>query len=168
MWQRPAGAPKVDLERERVFSRLAVERPLQWSIGNKSTVPVILPVDFGGRKAGRQRTAGHDMLRRYAIGGGVEIGKVPSTNVHGAHTEAHATGIDLVEIHQTFEGSLQRRSIIVAGLVRCVRGPQRPRWYTRSKKIRSPKQEDIHGSSLIDKVMNKRILKFDGFEIWDT
>jgi hypothetical protein len=36
------------------------------------------------------------------------------------------------------------------------------------KKTRSAKQEDIHGSPLIDKVMNKRILKFDGFEIWDT
>src|SRR5215468_3994474 len=123
MWQRPAGAPKIDLERERVLPRLAVEHPLQRSVGNKSTIPIILPVDFGGRKAGRQRTAGHDMLRPYAIGGGVEIGKVPSTNVHGAHTEAHATGIDLVEIHQTFESSFHRRSIIVAGLVRRVRGP---------------------------------------------
>src|SRR5262247_822609 len=168
MWQRPVGAPKVDLERERVFSRLAVEHPLQWCVGNKSTVPVILPVDFGGRKTGRQRTAGHDVLRPYAIGGGVEIGKGPSSNVRGADTEAHATGIDPVEIHQTFEGSPQRRSIVVAGLVRCVRGPQRGRWQTRSKKTRSAKQEDIHGSSLIDEVMNKRISKFDGFEIWDT
>src|SRR5215510_8060613 len=168
MWQRPGPAPKVDLERERVFSRLAVERPLQWSVGNKSTVPVIFPIDFGGRKAGRQRTAGHDMLWPYAIGCVVEIGKVPSTDVHGAHTEAHATGIDPVEIHQALEGRLQRRSIVVAGLVRRVRGPQRRRWHTRSKKIRSAKQEDIHGSSLIDKVMNERILQFDGFEIWDT
>src|ERR1700756_4510670 len=168
MWQRPAGAPKIDLERERVFPRLAVEHPLQWSVGNKSTVPVILPVDFGGRKAGRQRTAGHDMLRPYGIGGGVEIGKVSSTNIHGADAEAHASGIDPVEIHQTLEGSLQRRSIIVAGLVRCARGPQRRRGHPRSKKIRSAKQEDIHGSSLIDNVMNKRILKFNGLEIWDA
>src|SRR5262245_4132573 len=168
MWQRPGAAPEVDLERERVFSRAAVEHPLQWSVGNKSTVPVILPVDFGGRKAGRKRTAGYDMLRPYAIGGGVEIGKVPGSNVRGAHTEAHGTGIDPVEIHQTFEGSPHRRSIIVAGLVWCIHWPQRRRWHTRSKKIRSAKQEDIHGSSLIDKVMNKRILKFDGFEIWDT
>src|SRR6516165_5591529 len=124
MWQRPAGAPKIDLERERVFPRLAVEHPLQWSVGNKSTVPVILPVDFGGRKAGRQRAAGHDMLRPYAMRGGVEIGKVPSTNIHGADTEAHATGIDPVEVDQTFEGRSQWRSIIIAGLVRCVRGPQ--------------------------------------------
>src|SRR5215813_14558776 len=106
MWQRPASAPKVDLERERIFPRSAVEHPLQRSVGNKSTVPVILPVDFGGRKTGRQRTAGHDVLRAYAIGGGVEIGKGPSTNVHGADTEAHATGIDPVEIHQPFKGSL--------------------------------------------------------------
>src|SRR5262249_10638127 len=123
MWQGPVGAPKVDLEREGVFSRLAVEHPLQRRVGNKSTVPVILPVDFGGRKTGRQGTAGHDMLRGYAIGGGVEIGKGPSTNVHGADTEAQATGIDPVEIHQPFKGSLQRRSVIVAGLVRCIRGP---------------------------------------------
>src|SRR5215475_7384003 len=154
MWQYPVGAPKVDLERERVFSRLAVEYPLQRSVGNKSTVPVILPVDFGCRKAGRQRTAGHDMLRLYAIGGGVEIGKVSSTNVHCAHTETHATSIDPVEIDQTFEGSSQRRSVIVASLVRCVRGPQRRRRQTRSKKIRSAIQKDVHGSSLIDKVMS--------------
>src|SRR5262249_58734975 len=102
MWQRPAGAPKVDLERERVLSRLAVEHPLQWSVGNKSTVPVILPADFGGRTTGRQRAAGHDMLRPYAIRGGDEIVKVPSTNIHGAGTEAHATGIDPAEVQQPF------------------------------------------------------------------
>src|SRR5215510_4190747 len=106
MWQRPAGAPKVDLERERILSRSAIENPLQWSIGNKSTVPIILPVDFGRWKPGRQRTRGHDMLRSYAMGGGVEIGKVSSTDIHGADAETHASCIDPVEIHQTLEGSL--------------------------------------------------------------
>src|SRR5262249_41546593 len=115
MWQRPTGAPKVDLERERVFSRLAVEHPLQRSVGNKSTVPVILPVDLGGRKAGGQRTARHDMLRPYAVGGGVEIGKVSSTDIHCADAETHVPGIDPVEIHQLLEGSLQGSSIIIAG-----------------------------------------------------
>src|SRR5215470_11280620 len=168
MWQRPAGAPKIDLERQRVFPRSAVERPLQRSVGNKSAVPIILPVDFGGCKAGRQRPAGHDMLRSYAIGGGVEIGKVSGTDIHGANAEAHGSGIDPVEIHQPLEGSLQGRSIIVAGLVRAARGPQCRRRHTRSKKIRSAKQEDAHGSSLIDKLMNKSVSKLDGFEIWDA
>src|SRR5215475_15014700 len=105
MWQRPAGAPEVDLERERVFARPAVEHPLQRSVGNKSTIPIILPVDFGGRKAGRQRTAGHDVLRPYAMGGGVEIDKVSSTNIHGPDAEAHASCIDPVEIHQALKSS---------------------------------------------------------------
>src|SRR5262245_49942768 len=123
MWQRPAGAPKVDLKRERVFPRFAVEHPLQRSVGNKSTVPIIFPIDFGGRKARRQRAAGQDMLGSYAMGGGVEIGKVPRTNIDGADAEAHASCIDPVEIHHTLEDSLQRRSVIVAGLVRGARGP---------------------------------------------
>src|SRR6516165_4794964 len=100
MRQRPAGAPKVDVERQRVFPRLSVEHPLQRSIGNKSTVPIILSVDFGGRKAGGQRAARYDVLRSYAMGGVVEIGKVSSTNIHGADAEAHGSGIDPVEIHQ--------------------------------------------------------------------
>src|SRR5262245_2917487 len=168
MWQGPAGAPKVDFKRERVFPRLAVEHPLQRSVGNKSTVPIVLPIDFGGRKARGQRTAGQDMLRSYAMGGGVEIGKVSSANVDGADAEAHVSCIDPVEIHQTLEDSLQRRSVIVAGLVGGDRGPQRRRRNTRSKKIRSAEQEDVRGSYLIDKVMNKRIRKFDGFEIGDA
>ena len=93
--------------------------------------------------------------------GGVEIGKVPGANVHCTHTEAHATGIDPVEVDQTFEGRSQWRSIIIAGLVRCVRGPQYRRWHARGKKIRSAIQKDVHGSSLIDKVMSKLVLEFD-------
>src|SRR5262245_745243 len=168
MWQRPAGAPKVDLERERVFPRLAVEHPLQRSVGNKSTVPIIFPIDFCGRKTRRQRAAGHDMLCSYVMGGGVEIGKVSSSNIDGADAEAHGPCIDPVEIHQTLEDSLQRRSVIVAGLVRGARGPQRRQRPTRNKKIRSAKQEDVHSSYLIDKVMNKRIWKLNGFEIGDA
>src|SRR5690242_1747928 len=168
MWQRSAGAPKVDLERERVFPGLTVEHPLQGSVGNKSTVPIIPPIDFGGRKARRQRTAGHDMLRSYAMGGGVEIGKVSSSNIYGADAEPHVSCIDPVEIRQTLEGSLQRRSVIVAGLVRGAGRPQRRRRHTRGKSIRSAKQEDVQGPYLIDEVMNKRIRKLNGFEIGDA
>src|SRR5262249_32803710 len=168
MWQRPPRTPKVDLERERVFPRLAVKHPLQRSVGNKSAIPIILAVDFGGRKARRQRTAGQDMLRSYALGGRVEIGEVSSTTIYAAGAEAHDGSIDPVEIHQTREESLQRRSIIVAGLVWGARGPQRRRRHTRNKKIRSAEQEDVHGSYLIDKVVNKRIRKLNGFEIGDA
>src|SRR5262245_4256057 len=168
MWQRTAGTPKVDLERERVFPRLAVEHPLQRSVGNKSTVPIIFSIDFCGRKARRQRAAGHDMLRSYAMGGGVEIGEVSSTDIYGADAEPHVSCIDPVEIHQTLKGSLQRRSVIVAGLVRGAGRPQRRRRHTRSKNVRSAKQEDVQGSYLIDNVMNKRIRKFNGFEIGDA
>jgi hypothetical protein len=102
------------------------------------------------------------------MGGGVEIGKVTCTNIHGADAEAHVSCIDPVEIHQTLENCLQRRSIIVAGLVRAARWPQRRRRHTRNKKIWSAKQENVRGSSLIDKLMNERISKFNGFEIWDV
>src|SRR5262250_1735270 len=108
------------------------------------------------------------MLRSYAIGSGVEIGKVSGTDIHGANAEAHGSGIDPVEIHQPLEGGLQGRSVIVAGLVRAARGPQRHRRHTRNKKIRSAEHEDVHSSSLIDELMNKRVSKFNGFEIWDA
>src|SRR5215813_2291264 len=108
------------------------------------------------------------MFGSYAMGSGVEIGKVSSADIYCAHAKAHVPCVDPVEIHQALESSLQRRSVIVAGLVWGTRGPQRHRRHTRSKKIRSAKQEDVHGSSLIDEVMNKRILKFNRFEIWDA
>src|SRR5262245_3524590 len=108
------------------------------------------------------------MLRSYAMGGGVEISKVSSAHIDGADAEAHAACIDPIEIHQTFEDSPQGRSIVVAGLVRGARGPQRRQRPTRNKKIGSTKQEDVHGPYLIDKMMNKRIWKFNGFEIGDA
>src|SRR5262249_41924671 len=134
----------------------------------KSTVPIILSINFSSRKARRQRAAGQDMLRSYAMGGGVEIGKASSTDIDGADAEAHVSCIDPVEIHQTLEYSLKRRRIIVAVLVRGARGPQCRRWHTRNKKIRGPKQEDVHSPYLIDKVMHKRIWKFNRFGIWDA
>src|SRR5215471_15398549 len=108
------------------------------------------------------------MLRFYAMGGGVEIIKVASANIHGADAETHASCIDPVEIHQTLEGGLQRRSIIVAGPVRGSRRPRHRRQQTRNKKIGGAEQKDVHGSSLIDKLMSKHILEFNGFEIWNA
>src|SRR5215471_3752441 len=108
------------------------------------------------------------MLGSYAIGGGVEIGKVSSTDIHRADAQTHMSCVDPVEIHQALEGSPQGRSIIVAGLVRAARGPRHRRWHTWSKKIRGAEQEDAHGSSLIDELVSQRIFKFNGFEIRDA
>src|SRR6516165_4546885 len=108
MWQFTACVPEIDLERERILARFVVEHPLQWRVGDKSAVPIVFAVDFGSRKAGRQRTAGNDMLRSNASTRGVEINKVASAYVHAADAEAHASGVDPVEIHQAFERSLER------------------------------------------------------------
>ena len=38
--------PQVDLKSQRVAPRLAVEDPLQWRVGDKPAVPIILAVDL--------------------------------------------------------------------------------------------------------------------------
>src|SRR5437588_390594 len=52
--QLAARVPQIDLERERVEPRLVLQYPLQRRVGNETAVPIILAVDFGGGKAGRQ------------------------------------------------------------------------------------------------------------------
>ncbi len=83
--------------------RPACEHPLQRRVGNKSAVPIILTVDFGGREARREGAAGDNMLRSNAMGCGVEIGKISSTHAHCADAEARESGVDKVEIHKTLK-----------------------------------------------------------------
>src|SRR5262245_25994318 len=58
-----ARAPEVDLECERVLARSVLDHPVKRCVREETTVPVVFALDFDRRKAWRQRTAGHDMLR---------------------------------------------------------------------------------------------------------
>src|SRR4029453_10485567 len=59
----PPRVPGGNVERERVSPRPAVEHPLQGRVGNEATIPIILAIDLGGRKAGWKRAAGDDLAR---------------------------------------------------------------------------------------------------------
>src|SRR5262249_37609824 len=126
-WQLALRVPEIDLEGERVSPRPAVEHPLQRCVGNEATIPIILAIDLGGWKAGRQRAAGDDMRRGDPMGGGVEIDKIPRPYVDRADAQARATGIDAIKVDEALERGLQRSYIIVADRVRTVDFPRHQR-----------------------------------------
>src|SRR5262249_8147178 len=97
--------------------------PLQGCVGDEAAIPIILAVDFGCGKTGRQRAAGNDVLGPDAMGRVVEIGEVTGSDVDGANAEPEVTGIDAIEIHQARERPLERGSVIVARLVDAAPGP---------------------------------------------
>src|ERR1700730_3592353 len=60
--------PEIDLEGEGVLARLGIDHPLQGWIRNEAAVPILLALDLDRRKTGRQRAAGHDVLRPDRVG----------------------------------------------------------------------------------------------------
>jgi len=55
---RTVGVEQVDLKAEATAAREAVEHALQWSIGHKPAVPILLAVDLHRRKPRWQGAAG--------------------------------------------------------------------------------------------------------------
>ena len=153
--QFAARAPEIDLERQRVQPRPAVEHPLQRRVGNEAAVPIIFAVDLGRRKSGRQRAAGDDMRRADAMGRGIEIDEVAGSDIHRADAEAHGAGIEPVEVHQALERRLQRSDVIEAELVGASGdGQNNGREQTRREEMRRAEQHDAQRAGLIDEAVN--------------
>src|SRR5262249_14923810 len=76
--------PEIDLEGKRISPRTAIEYPLQGCVGNEPSIPIVLAIDFGRRKARRQRAAGDDMRWADPVGGGVEIDEISGPDVDRA------------------------------------------------------------------------------------
>ena len=107
-----AGAPEIDLEGQRILTRSAVEHPLQRRIRHEAAVPILLAVDLGRWKPGRQRAAGHHMRRADLMRGVVEIDEVAGADVHSADAETHRAFIDQVEVHQALERGFEGRDVV--------------------------------------------------------
>src|SRR6202035_2001322 len=83
-------------------------------IGKESAVPIVLAVDFNRWKAGRQRTARHNMLGADNDMRTVEIGKLPGPHIDRTNAQAHVLGIvDAVEINQPLQRLLEGRRVVV-------------------------------------------------------
>src|SRR5258706_1365147 len=99
--QRAVRGPEIDLESQRIAPHFGIDNPLKWRIGNETTIPVEIAVDFDGRKARRQRAACHHMFGPDRVALIVEIDEVSRPHVDGAGAEPSLTGIDAVEIDKT-------------------------------------------------------------------
>ena len=109
-------APEVDLKCKRILApRVALDHPLQWRVGNKAAIPVLLAVDFDGRKAGRQCPARHDMLGGNLLSAGVEIDKIAGPDIDCAGAEARHSSIKTIKIHQALERLPEVLGIVEAG-----------------------------------------------------
>src|SRR5882672_2400360 len=153
VWELALCAPEIDLEGERVSPRPTVEHPLQGRVGNYATIPIILAIDLGGRKAWRQRAAGDDMRRGDPVGGGVEIDEIPGPHVDRADAQARAARVDAIKVDEPLERGLQRRYIIEADRVGTVDFPRHRRWKPRREEIWGAEQQDAERTSLVEQRM---------------
>src|SRR5258708_1558450 len=71
-----ARIPEVDLERQGVEMRTAVDDPLQWGVRDQAAIPVVLAFDLHGCEPRRQGCARHDVLRPDRVRRGVEINEI--------------------------------------------------------------------------------------------
>src|SRR5262249_115696 len=93
-----------------------------------------------GRKAWRQRTAGHDMLRPDLMGSGVEIFEVAGPDIHGADTEPHLARIQAIEIHHSFQRLSERADVIEAFLFNPPLGVEKRRKVAWREEAQSPSE----------------------------
>src|SRR5262249_2579718 len=156
--------PKVDLEGERVAPRARAEHPFERRIRDQAAVPKIFVADLGRRETRRQRTRGGDMFESDLVRGVVEIGEIAAAHFDRADAKAHLAGIDTLEIDQTLECRTQQRVVVIARSLRTAGRPNGWRWQARHKEIRRTEQQDIYGTSLIEKLMLV-VAEFDLSEI---
>ena len=107
-----ARAPQVDLEHERVQARARGQHPVERRVRHHAAVPVTLAVDLHRVEAGRQRAAGHHVLRADAVFRIVEVGEVARPDVDGADRQAHLARVDAIEVDEALQGRAQRRRVV--------------------------------------------------------
>src|SRR6266536_387828 len=151
-WEIALCIPEVDLEGEGIAARLGIDHPLQRRIGNEAAVPILLAFDLDCRKTGRQRAAGHDVLRPDGVSGVVEIDEVAGSDVDRARAEARHPGVESIEIHQTLQCLLEGIGVVKAG---CFARPTRlhPGGHrTRREESRCTTRESEIGAHLVEEI----------------
>ena len=160
-------APQVDLNGKRVSPRPIIEYPLQWCVGNEAPIPIIFAVNLSGGKTGWQLAARNDMRRADAMSFGVEVHEISSAHIHRTDAQAHASGVDAIEVHEALERGLQRGYVIVADGIRTASSAPQARWRKpRGKEMRGTEEKDPKGTGLIDPAVDSLILDFERWDIW--
>ena len=153
-----ARAPQIDLKGQRILARLAGKHPLQRRVRNKTAIPIMFALDFGGRKTRRQGTARHDMFHADIMRGVVEIDEIAGSHIHRADAETGNAGIDEVEIHQAFEGRFQRGNIVIAQGINVSRYERHRRRDPRLEEARRAPEQIAQCAKLIEPCMNPFLL----------
>src|SRR6185312_15863418 len=97
-----------------------------------ATIPVVFTFDDNGRKTGRQRAGGHDVLRLDLLAELpeleiVEIFQITRGHADGTDAEPRLQIVDAIEVDQPLQRLLQRRGVVIALRLRAARRPQ-GRW----------------------------------------
>src|SRR5215203_2949549 len=103
-------------EDQRILARNVVEDRLGRGVRENAAVPVELAVDADGRKGGRQRARGEDVLDVDLAVAAVEIFHDARSYMRGADGEPGLAGIDEIEVDQLQQRLLQRLGRIEAGM----------------------------------------------------
>jgi hypothetical protein len=114
-WHRAARAEQVNLQdHQPARARIRIQHVLQRRVRKDAAVPVVLAVDMDGRKARRQRAAGHDVLDADALSRIVEIRRVARAHVHRSDTQANFAPVDPIEVDESLQRRLERCRVVVA------------------------------------------------------
>ena len=65
-----------------------LDDPFQGRVGDQAAIPIVLAIDLDGGKAGRQRSARHDVLGPDRVGVAVEIDEIARPDVDRARAKA--------------------------------------------------------------------------------
>ena len=111
------GAEQIDLEDADIFLMIAsIHDPLQWRVGDKAAIPIVLAFDFDGREARRQRAGSGNVQRIDAAAvlelGAVEIAEVGAFDLDRANAQPRGAAVEQVEIDQAFQRLDERRRVV--------------------------------------------------------
>ncbi|MBV8803866.1 MAG: hypothetical protein JO042_02440 [Sinobacteraceae bacterium] len=112
----------------------------------------MLAIDLDRWKAGWQRPARHDMLRRDLVGVGIEVDKITGPDIDRTGAEARHPGVEAIEIHQTLKRVLEAARVIEAGC------PERSAWLEPGRhnacreEARSAAGDREIGTHLVEKI----------------
>src|SRR5581483_26859 len=111
----------------------------------------MLALDLDGGEAGRQRAAGHHMLRSDYLRPSVEIGQVAAAHIDGAEAETRVLpGIQAVAVDEALERGFERPGVIIA---RCLDGAGRMKPWIEEPRTEEARRSGVgnhSGAHLID------------------
>src|SRR5262249_13754342 len=92
---------------------------LQWRVGHKASIPIVLAIYLDGGKAGWQCSARHDVLWPNRVGFGVEVDEIARPHIDSARAVTRDAGVETIKVDEALQRVLER-----FGVVETV-GPQR-------------------------------------------